>query len=140
MPENELEIREAQNNVYHIARFPRVIGAPDCTHVKIESPGGENPEDFRSRKDYFSINVQAICNANLEFCNVATRWPVLHDLARRMGEVDPPLPEEINNNELQILIEEGQIPEVAEGLGGNDNIAGQLRRNLINHFLGNYNY
>ncbi|KAJ3665369.1 hypothetical protein Zmor_000866 [Zophobas morio] len=109
MPENDLGTREAQNNFYNIARFPRIIGALDCAHVKIESPGGESQK----------------------FLEI-----VLHNIARRMGEVDPPLPEEINNNELQILIEEGQIPGVAKGLGANENIAGQLRRNFINNFFG----
>lgn len=39
MPRNELEIAEAQNKFYEIAGFPRVIGAIDGTHVRIQSPG-----------------------------------------------------------------------------------------------------
>lgn len=35
-PENMIDTREG---FYNIAKFPRVIGAIDCTHVKIQSPG-----------------------------------------------------------------------------------------------------
>lgn len=39
MPITLEEIRTAQNKLFDIASFPRVIGAIDCTHVKIQSPG-----------------------------------------------------------------------------------------------------
>ncbi|KAL4721590.1 hypothetical protein ACJJTC_018551 [Scirpophaga incertulas] len=52
-PSTAQEIRQEQNNFYHLARFPRVIGAMDCTHVRISSPGGEQAEIFRNRKGYF---------------------------------------------------------------------------------------
>lgn len=35
-PEN---IEKTCQEFYNIAKFPRVIGAIDCTHVKIQSPG-----------------------------------------------------------------------------------------------------
>lgn len=39
MPENEEEIVSTRNKFFSVAKFPRVIGALDCTHVKIQSPG-----------------------------------------------------------------------------------------------------
>ncbi|XP_060856922.1 putative nuclease HARBI1, partial [Metopolophium dirhodum] len=36
--------------------------------------GGESAERFRNRKGYFSLNVQAICNANLEIIDVVARY------------------------------------------------------------------
>lgn len=39
MPETEAEINKLQLQFYKIARFPRTIGAIDCTHVKIQNPG-----------------------------------------------------------------------------------------------------
>ncbi|CAH2088598.1 unnamed protein product [Euphydryas editha] len=73
-PELPDDIRQTQIEFYKIARFPYVIGATDCTHVKfIKSPGGENPEIFINRKNYFSLNIQAICNTNLEFTDVVAR-------------------------------------------------------------------
>lgn len=53
----------------------------DCTHIKFSfvSPrtqvGSEQAELYRNRKGYFSINVQTICNANLEITDLVARWP-----------------------------------------------------------------
>ncbi|XP_051164287.1 putative nuclease HARBI1 [Leptopilina boulardi] len=74
-PERNNEIMRTQAGFYRIASFPKVIGAIDCTHIKIKSPGGQNAEIFRNRKGYFSLNVQAICNSNLEFLDIVARWP-----------------------------------------------------------------
>ncbi|XP_030762453.1 putative nuclease HARBI1 [Sitophilus oryzae] len=60
---------------YNICRFPRCIGAVDCTHVKIQSPGGANAENYRNRKGFFSFNVQAICDSDLKISNIVCRWP-----------------------------------------------------------------
>lgn len=43
---------------YEIAHFPRVSGCVDCTHIRIDSPGGDRAEVFRNRKGWFSLNVQ----------------------------------------------------------------------------------
>ena len=60
--------------------FPGVIGAIDCTHVQVLAPGVDNREAFRNRKGYLSLNVQAICDADLIFTNVVVRWPgSVHD-------------------------------------------------------------
>lgn len=68
------EIKKEQIKFFDIARFPRVIGCIDCTHIKIKSFGGNDAEYFRNRKGYFSINVQAICNATLEITDIVARW------------------------------------------------------------------
>ncbi|XP_063216596.1 putative nuclease HARBI1 [Bacillus rossius redtenbacheri] len=74
-PESQESIRKTQLQFYNIARFPKVLGAMDCTHVRIMSPGGMEAETYRNRKGYFSLNVQAICNADLEFTDIVARWP-----------------------------------------------------------------
>jgi len=51
-----------------------VVGAIDCTHIKIQSPSGDESELFRNRKSYFSINVQGVCNLDCEFINLVARW------------------------------------------------------------------
>ncbi|XP_050505022.1 putative nuclease HARBI1 [Diabrotica virgifera virgifera] len=80
MPQNRNELNKVQNDFYHILRFPRVLGAIDCTHIKIQAPGGEHGELFRNRKGWFSINVQATCNAQLKFIDIVARWPgSVHD-------------------------------------------------------------
>lgn len=39
MPQSEEEITSAKNDFFDIASFPNVIGAIDCTHIRIQSPG-----------------------------------------------------------------------------------------------------
>ncbi|CAH0731376.1 unnamed protein product, partial [Brenthis ino] len=46
LPRGSEEIRKTQEEFYKIARFPRVISAIDCTHIKIQSPGGNIAEEF----------------------------------------------------------------------------------------------
>lgn len=68
------EIRRSKQRFFDIAGFPCVVGAIDCTHVKIVSPGGESPEIYRNRKGFFSLNVQCVCNADLQFINTVVSW------------------------------------------------------------------
>lgn len=75
MPETEEEKIAASSAFHAIASFPRVIGAIDCTHIKIQSPGGEEAENFRNRKGWFSLNVQTISGADLKVNNIVARWP-----------------------------------------------------------------
>jgi hypothetical protein len=56
------------------ARFPNCIGAIDCSHVKIQSPGGDQAETFRNRKLFFSLNVQTIADANLKIRDIVARF------------------------------------------------------------------
>lgn len=46
MPESEVEREMAAAEFHRIAQFPRTIGAIDCTHVKVQSPGGELVNSF----------------------------------------------------------------------------------------------
>ncbi|XP_025267356.1 putative nuclease HARBI1 isoform X1 [Camponotus floridanus] len=93
------EIKREQIQFFNIARFPRVIGCIDCTHIKIQSFGGNNVEYFRNRKGYFSINVQAICNANLEITDLVSRWQgSVHDATI------------FNNSRIRALFEAGTFP------------------------------
>lgn len=52
-PESEEERQKVKQDFYDISKFPMVIGALDCTHVKIKSPGGNNVETYRNRKIFF---------------------------------------------------------------------------------------
>ncbi|XP_029672386.1 putative nuclease HARBI1 isoform X2 [Formica exsecta] len=74
-PNSNQSLRHTKESFYNIARFPKVIGAIDCTHVKIQSPGGEEAEVYRSRKGIFTINVQAVCDSTLKFLDLVARWP-----------------------------------------------------------------
>lgn len=50
MPETDEERRSTSAAFFALAKFPRVVGAIDCTHIRIQSPGGNNAENFRNRK------------------------------------------------------------------------------------------
>lgn len=80
MPQTYEELSDASYAFYDIAKFPKTIGAIDCTHIKIQSPGGDNAEHFRNRKGFFSLNVQSVSSADLKFLNIVARWPgSVHD-------------------------------------------------------------
>lgn len=74
MPDNDT-LTSTKQRFFAIRGLPRVLGAIDCTHIKIQSPGGHNAELFRNRKGYFSINVQIVCDARLNIMNIIARWP-----------------------------------------------------------------
>ncbi|XP_047523577.1 putative nuclease HARBI1 [Pieris napi] len=74
------DTQEIQQEFYNIAKFPRLIGAIDCTHVPIKSPGGDNAEEWRDRKSQFSFNVQTVVSAKLKILDIVARWPgAAHD-------------------------------------------------------------
>lgn len=75
MPRTDEELMAVCSAFYAKAKFPRTIGAIDCTHVRIQSPGGEQAETYRNRKGFFSLNCQTVSDANLKICNLETRWP-----------------------------------------------------------------
>jgi hypothetical protein len=58
---SEEEIINIKTEFFKVAGFPGVVGCIDGTHVKIQGPS-ENEPAFVNRKDYHSINVQAICD------------------------------------------------------------------------------
>ncbi|XP_053604215.1 putative nuclease HARBI1 [Plodia interpunctella] len=74
-PDTEVEQHIVKEEFYRIARFPNVLGCIDCTHIKIQSPGGDDAELFRNRKSYMSINMQTISTAKLLITDVVARWP-----------------------------------------------------------------
>ena len=73
MPQTESDRKVIQYDFYRMRQFPNVIGAIDCTHIRIQSPNSNIGEKFRNRKGYFSINVQAVCSSRLQFLNIVAR-------------------------------------------------------------------
>ena len=71
LPSSKSEVNAAQVGFYAIARF--LISAVDCTHVRVQSFGGDVAEVFRNRKGYFSINVQATCDSSMKFTSIVAR-------------------------------------------------------------------
>ncbi|XP_015109335.1 putative nuclease HARBI1 [Diachasma alloeum] len=72
--------RQAQAELFARSAIPNAVGCVDGRQVRHQSYGGENGELYRNRHGWFSINVQGICNARLEFTNFVARWPgATHD-------------------------------------------------------------
>lgn len=63
----------SQNLCYYMV-FPSIAGTINCTHVPIKKFGGEKGELFRNRKRFFSLDVQAINNAEGHITNIVCRW------------------------------------------------------------------
>lgn len=79
-PSTAEEKRKIMNQFYQSSGLPGVIGAIDCTHVPIQSPGGQDAEVYRNRKGFFSINVQLISDNQGFVMDVVARWPgSVHD-------------------------------------------------------------
>lgn len=73
-PSTSAHRAQVMHGFYATASFPGVLGAVDCTHVPLQSPGGNHAELFRNRKGYFSLNVQAVVSSDLRVTNVVSRW------------------------------------------------------------------
>ncbi|XP_069109344.1 putative nuclease HARBI1 [Argopecten irradians] len=67
-------VRKHQADFYAVARFPGVIGAIDGTHIRILRPSINEPE-FVNRKNFHSINVQIVVDANSRILDLVARWP-----------------------------------------------------------------
>lgn len=79
-PTTRFDRASTMRDFHAIAGFPGVLGALDCSHVAIQSPGGQHAELYRNRKGFFSVNVQAVVDAKLRFENIVARWPgSVHD-------------------------------------------------------------
>ncbi|KAM7297958.1 putative nuclease HARBI1 [Ixodes scapularis] len=107
-PTTEAERRTVSEGFYSMQGFPGVVGAIDCTHVPIQSPGGDHAELYRNRAGYFSINVQTVSDHQLCIRNIVVRWPgSVHDSTI------------FGNSALKALFESGQMNEsILLGDGG----------------------
>lgn len=70
-----VNLSDTKRKFYEIAHFPGVVGAIDCTHIRIICPDKENAMAFINRKLFYSINVQAVCDSEAFITNIVARWP-----------------------------------------------------------------
>lgn len=80
MPASQREADDIKAKFYRMnPGFPNTIGCIDGTHVRIQAPT-EAEHEYVNRKNFHSINVQVMCDANLLFINVIAKWPgSVHD-------------------------------------------------------------
>lgn len=60
MPATLTDQEEAMQKFRRIANFPTVIGAIDCTHIRIKKLSGDGGQMYINRKGFSSINVQVL--------------------------------------------------------------------------------
>lgn len=106
-PDTGEKRRENMQLFYSQSKLPGVVGAIDCTHIPVQSPGTDDAEIYRNRKGYFSINVQLVCDRNNNIMDVVARWPgSVHDSTI------------FDNSHLRALFETGRSDGYLIGDGG----------------------
>ncbi|XP_039610032.1 putative nuclease HARBI1 [Polypterus senegalus] len=71
---NAAEQATCKVDFYEYGNFPGVIGCIDGCHIPIKCPSTADAEEFRNRKNWFSINVQGVCTPTMQFSNIVARW------------------------------------------------------------------
>ncbi|KAI4455638.1 hypothetical protein MML48_9g00001204 [Holotrichia oblita] len=125
MPRSKEEITDVRQGFYNISRFPRCLGALDCAHVKIISPGKDNAEIFRNRK---ALGIRCKIE-NVEAIVVACA--VLHNVACHMRDENPPVDDEIEAA-VNIVFPENAVEDRQRAEGNDD-----VRNTLINEYFQN---
>ncbi|XP_055919623.1 putative nuclease HARBI1 [Eupeodes corollae] len=76
-PSSPAELNDMKSGFYNIARFPKVIGAIDCTHVQIKRParivGPIMAGHYINRKGYYSLNVQIVTDHKCRIIDIVAR-------------------------------------------------------------------
>ncbi|KAJ1082385.1 hypothetical protein NDU88_002553 [Pleurodeles waltl] len=79
LPKHTAEAAGDKQGFYLINGFPHVLGAIDCTHVRLVPPAATE-HLYRNRKHTHSINVQAIVDHQGLITNIVSKYPgSVHD-------------------------------------------------------------
>ena len=79
LPRDVNEMREKASEFELKFGMIQAFGCIDVTHIAVKRPI-DNSQDFFNYKQFFSINVQAICDSKGHFMDVECRWPgSVHD-------------------------------------------------------------
>ena len=76
-----IDVRSTNEGFLAKHGLPNMVGAIDCTHVRRVTPRRRlYPDAYINRKNYHSINVQAICDSDCIVTDVVAAWPgSVHD-------------------------------------------------------------
>jgi nuclease HARBI1 len=74
-PRTAEELARTKQGFYRIGSFPQVLGAVDGTHINLRRPAGQHPAQYLNRHHRFSMNIMAVCDADLRFTNVYADFP-----------------------------------------------------------------
>nr|CAI5832176.1 unnamed protein product [Callosobruchus analis] len=138
MPETAEEIGNAQHGFYQIARFPRVVGAVDGTHIRIKSPGdsGYNLRNYLLTPLQNPVTRREMlynegCRLKLKTAmNVIVATGVLHNICIENNYPNPPPPEDVAL--LQYIIMQDEVPNIP--LHHSNNVL-DVQKDLIEHYF-----
>ena len=74
MPTSRQDLAHVSAQFRQLSVLPNVFGAVDGTHIPVKAPA-EEENVYVNRKNFPSINVQGVCDANLKLLNVVAKWP-----------------------------------------------------------------
>ena len=76
-----IEVKPAKEGFLRKHGLPNIIGVIDCALVEIQAPPMyPHPDAYINKKNYHSINVQAICDSDCVITDVVADWPgIVHD-------------------------------------------------------------
>ncbi|KAJ8974975.1 hypothetical protein NQ317_013483 [Molorchus minor] len=143
LPENENEIKKNAAKLFRNCWIPRVIGAIDCTHIKIQSPVAYKNQEYRRTsfgvlKRRFPILAYGSRLKTNTTLSVIVAASVLHNIAIGANDVEaPPLPEELNEHVLEQLIMNGHIPHINPEINEPVGAGRMLRQQFINEYFAN---
>ncbi|XP_018351929.1 PREDICTED: uncharacterized protein LOC108754243 isoform X2 [Trachymyrmex septentrionalis] len=74
------EAQQTWTDVQYKHKFPKVLGAIDDTHIRIQKPK-EHAENYINRNGHYSIHLQAVCDSTLKFIHCYAEQPgSMHDM------------------------------------------------------------
>ncbi|XP_063775343.1 putative nuclease HARBI1 [Pseudophryne corroboree] len=73
-PDTDSGWHEIKLGFYNEFQFPNILGAIDCSHVHIRPPQNSE-ESFQNQKCFHSMNIQAVCDADMKFTNLFVGFP-----------------------------------------------------------------
>lgn len=111
LPSTDEQMKDLVKGMEDKHGFPQAFGCVDGTHIAITQPT-ENPHDYFSYKQKYTLNAQAVCDWRGLFIDVEVKWPgSVHD-ARVFS-----------NSRIKRLLKEEKIPMLyKEILPGYDKI------------------
>ena len=79
LPKNKEEVREKVSQFKLKFGMVQAFGCIDGTHIRIKNPLS-NAQDYFNYKQFYSLNIQAICDSKGLFMDIDCRWPgSVHD-------------------------------------------------------------
>lgn len=74
LPSTEQQMKDIVKGMEDKYGFPQAFGCVGGTHIAINQPT-ENPHDYFSYKQKYTLNVQAVCDWRGLFIDVEVKWP-----------------------------------------------------------------